>query len=159
MTEEPADAVGPGHRLAVGIEPRRQPVVVIGAVHVVLDVLLAAPDDLDRPFHLLRDLDGEDRAVDVEPPAEAAAEQVVVDPDRFLRQAGELGDRGLRQGRHLRADPDVAAVLADVDGAVHRLHRRMGEERHLIDGVDPLRRAGERLLDVAVAARHRAGLL
>ena len=35
-------------------------------------------------------LDGEHGAVDVEPPAEAAAQQMVVDPDRVLRQAGEL---------------------------------------------------------------------
>ena len=98
-------------------------------------------------------------AVDLEPPAEAAAEQVVVDPDRVLRQPGDLGDHGLGQGRRLGADPDVAAVLADMDGAVHRLHRRMGEERQLIDRVDPLRRAGERLLGVALVARHRAGLL
>ena len=43
------------------------------------------------------DLDGEDAAVGLEPSAEAAAEQMVVNLDRILRQAGDLGDHSLRQ--------------------------------------------------------------
>ena len=46
-----------------------------------------------------------------------------------------------------------------MDGAVHRLHRRVGEERQLIDGLDPLRSTGQRLLGIALVARHHAGLL
>jgi hypothetical protein len=76
--------VGPGHQPAVRVEPGRQPVVVIGPVHVVLDVFLAAPDDLHRPIHLPCDLDGEDGAVDVEPSAEAAAKQMIVHLDGIL---------------------------------------------------------------------------
>ena len=91
----------------------------------MLDVLLAAPDDFHRSIHLLCNLDGEDAAVDIQPSAEAAAEQMIVDLDCILRQAGELSNRGLGQGRRLGADPDVAAILAEMDGAVHRLHRRM----------------------------------
>jgi hypothetical protein len=55
-------------------------------------------------------------------------------------------------------DPDVAAVLPEMDGAVHRLHRCMSEERLLIDGVDTLRCTGERLVGVAIVARDRAWL-
>jgi hypothetical protein len=32
----------------------------------------------------------------------------------------------------LAADPDFAAVLADMNCAVHRLHRRVREERNLV---------------------------
>ena len=98
-------------------------------------------------------------AVDFEPAAEAAAEKVVVDLDRILRQAGDLGDRGLGQGRRLGADPDVAAVLADMNGAVHRLHRRMRQERQLIDGVDRCAAPASAFVRVAVVARDLAGLL
>jgi hypothetical protein len=125
----------------------------------MLDVLLAAPDDFHRSIHLLRNLDGEDAAVDIQPSAEAAAEQMIVDLDRILRQAGELSNHGLGQGRCLGADPDVAAILAEMDGAVHRLHRRMGEERELINGLQPLRSTGQRLLGIALVACHHAGLL
>jgi hypothetical protein len=45
----------------------------------VLDVFLARPDDLDRPAHVLRNLDGPHGAVELEAAAEAAAEQVIVD--------------------------------------------------------------------------------
>ena len=51
--------------------------VVGGAVHIVLDVFLATPNNLHRPIHLFRDLDGEDVAVDIKPPAETAADQMV----------------------------------------------------------------------------------
>ena len=90
MTDEPAMRWVQATGLPFRIEPGRQPVVVVRPVHVVLDVFLAAPDDLHRSIHLLRDLDGEDAAVDLQPSAEAAAKQMIVDLDRILRQAGEL---------------------------------------------------------------------
>ncbi len=52
----------------------------------MLGVLLAAPDDFHRSIHLPRNLDGEDGAVDIQPSAEAAAEEMIVDLDRILRQ-------------------------------------------------------------------------
>ena len=87
--------MGPRHQLAARIESGRQAVVVGGTVHIVLDVFFATPNDLHRPIHLLRDLDGEDVAVDIEPPAETAADQMVVDLDRLLGQAGERGGGSL----------------------------------------------------------------
>jgi hypothetical protein len=125
----------------------------------VLDIFLAAPHDLHRSIHVLRDLDGEDTAVDIEPAAETAAEQLVVNPDCILRQAGDPGDHSLSQCRRLGADPELAAILADLDCAVHRLHRRVGEKRRLVDGVDSLRCPRECFLRVALVACHHAGLL
>ena len=81
MIEEPGDAMVPGDRLAVRVEAGGNAVEVIGPVHVVLDVLLAGPHDLHRTVHLLGDLDRLGDAVDLEPAAEAAAEQVIVDHD------------------------------------------------------------------------------
>ena len=104
--------MAPGNRLAVRVEPGLHAVVVIRPVHVVLDVLLAGPDDLHRPVDLLGDLHRLRDEVHLEPAAEAAAEEVVVHHDLLQRQAGDLRGDGLRPADDLRADPDVAAVLA-----------------------------------------------
>ncbi len=112
MIDEPAMRCDHANDLAAGVDARAQAVVVVRPIHVVLDVLLARPDHLDRPVHLLRDLHGAHRAVELESAAEAAAQQVIVDAHLLALQAGQLHDGGLRDARDLRADPDVAAVLA-----------------------------------------------
>ena len=58
----------------------------------------------------------------------------------------------------LVADPDLAAVLADMDRAVHRLHCRVREKRHLVDRLDLGRGARHRLVDVADILRDRPRL-
>ena len=101
--------------------------------------------------------------IHLEPPAEAAAEQMVMHPDLLGRQAGHLRGGGLGAGRDLGAHPHVAAVLAYVDGAARRLHRCVREERHLVDRLDLLGGAGHDLghiaLGRALLARHHARLL
>ena len=59
--------------VSVGIQAGGQAVVIIGAVDVVLDVLLPAPDDFHRPVDLLGDGDRLRDTVNVQPAAEAAA--------------------------------------------------------------------------------------
>src|ERR1700730_16328793 len=108
----------PGTWPAFLVEPRLEQVVVIGAIDVVLGIFLARPNDLHRPIHLLGDAHGLDHAVDIQAPAEAAAEILVVNPDFVLRQAGNLAGRGLGASRDLRTDPDITAVLANVHGAI-----------------------------------------
>ena len=56
----------------------------------MLDVFLAGPDDLDRPVDLFGDANGGDHHVGLEPAAEAAAEQVIVDDDLVDREPGGL---------------------------------------------------------------------
>ena len=133
----------------LAVETGRHAVVVVGPVHAVADVFLTAPDNLHRAIHPPRDLDGEQRAVGVQATAKATAEKVVVDSDRGFRQPGQFRHHALRPRWRLRPHPDIAAVLGVVDGAVHRLHRGMREERHLVHRVKPLRRAGEGLVSVA----------
>src|SRR5438128_10563584 len=77
------DAVRPGDGPAACVETGDEPVVVIRAVHVVLNVLFAAPEDLDRapPVDLLgaaHRLDPEGRP---EPPSETTAHVMVVHLD------------------------------------------------------------------------------
>src|SRR5260370_16377315 len=71
------EAMVPGDWHPFPIETGRNPVKEIGPVHVVLDVFLARPDDFDGVVDTLRDLDGANHAIDVEPRSEAAAETTV----------------------------------------------------------------------------------
>jgi hypothetical protein len=116
------EAMVPGDRPPLRVQARRDPVVPIGPVHVVLDVFLSRPDDLDRTIHLAGDLDGANDAVDLEAPSEAAADEMIVDHDAVERQAGGFRRGSLDPRQRLAADPDLAAVPSHVDGAVHRLH-------------------------------------
>ena len=61
---------------------------------------------------------------------------------------------GAREG--LAADPDFAAVLADMNGAVHRLHGGVREERDLVGRLDLGDGARHSLVDIADRLRHRA---
>ncbi len=121
----------------------------------MLDVFLARPDDLDRTIDVFGDFDSASDAVDLQPPAEPAADQVIVDHDFFQRQTDSLRRRRLGSRHHLGANPNLAAVVAHMDGAVHRLHRRVCEKRNLIDRLDLGGGARHRLLDIADVLRNR----
>ena len=54
----------------------------------------------------------------------------------------------------LTADPDLAAVLADMNRAVHRLHRGVREEWNLIGGLDLGDGARHGLVDIADVLGH-----
>ena len=153
------DAVGPGDRHSLRVQAGGDPVVIVRPIHIVLDIFLAGPHHLHGAGDLLRDLDRPDDEIHLEPPAEAAAQEVVVHLHSLFRQAGQLRSRSLGEGGHLRAHPDIAAIGAHVDRAVHRLHGRMREERQLVDRFDLLSGARHGLGDVAVVARDHARLL
>ena len=110
---------------------------------------------LTGPSTCLRDLDGANDAVDLQPPAKAAADQMIVDHDLVQRQACGLRRRRLGARDDLAADPDFAAVLADMNRAVHRLHGRVREERNLVGRLDLGDGARHGLVDIADILRNR----
>ena len=154
MTEEPAKRWFQATGIPF-VETGRNSVEPIGPVHVVLDVFLARPDDFDGAVDMLRDLDGANDAIDLQPPAKAAADQMIVDHDLVQWQAGGLRRCGLGARDDLGADPDFAAVLADMNCAVHRLHCRVREERDLVGRLDLGDGARHSLVDVADVLRNR----
>src|SRR5438874_9009849 len=81
------DPVRPRDRLPARVQSRRDAVVVVRAIHVVLDVLLAGPDYLHGPLDLLGDAHGLRDVVELESPAESAAQEVVVHDDLLEWQA------------------------------------------------------------------------
>ena len=78
--------VRPRDGLSAGIEASRDAVIEIGPVHIVLDVFLATPNNLHRPSDLLGNLHRTGDAIDLEPPAETTADQVIVDDDLVQRR-------------------------------------------------------------------------
>ena len=68
------DSVGPGHRHAPQTQAGREPVVVVRAIDVVLDIFFAGPYDLDRRIHLLRDAHGLGHVVHLEPASETTTQ-------------------------------------------------------------------------------------
>jgi len=118
------------------------------------------------PFTCLRDLDGEGRAAvglqGAVPKNPAEADDCGFSP---LPSAGQWALRGTTacvQRRRLGTDPKGRKpFLADMSRAVHRLHRRMGQENGgLVDGVDSLSggRQGALFGVALVAAPLRPGL-
>jgi hypothetical protein len=92
----------------------------------------------------------------LQPPAEAAADQMIVHDDFLRRQACGLRGQRLNPRDRLATDPDFARILAKVNRAVHRLHRRVGQKWNLIDRLDLAGGLRHGLVDVADVLRHRA---
>ena len=87
--------MGPGNRHPFFVETGGQPVEPVRPVHVVLDIFLAGPYDLHGTIDVLRDLHRANDAVLFQPPAESAADQMIVDHDLLERQARDLRGSGL----------------------------------------------------------------
>src|SRR5262245_37739813 len=98
----------PRHGHAVRIQPGGAPVKPVGPIHIVLTIRRARPDHLDGTVHLLGDLSGANDSVHFEPPAESAAEEMVMYDDLVQRHSYDLRGRGLRACEDLRAHPDFA---------------------------------------------------
>src|SRR5207248_9153249 len=115
------ERVRPRYRLTRRVQPGAKLMRARRAVLVVLHVVLA------RPHHLYRGAGGLGRLelfldeIELEPPAEAAAQICRVYLHLLGRHAADLGAEALRTGLELRRSPDVDPVGTDVRGAVHRL--------------------------------------
>ncbi len=123
----------------------------------MLDIFLARPYDLHGTVDVLGDLDRAGDAVHLEPPAEATADQVIVDDDLFERKAGSLGRCRLGPRDRLGADPNFDPVAADVSRAVHRLHRCVREERNMVSRLDLRRGTRHRAVRIADFLRNGPG--
>ncbi len=117
-------AVVPGDHLAVGVEARLDVMRRHRAELAEGDVVLAAPDQLDRLADRLGETDRIERRLMVPAPAVTAAEKLLVQGDLRALDLEQLRDRVQQPARRLGAGPDLGrlAVGADRGGRVHRLH-------------------------------------
>ena len=86
-------------------------------------VLFAAPDQLDRIINLLGNRHRLGNEVKVQPPAEGAADQLVMHLHALQRQAAHRCRRLLGERRHLGAHPQLAGVRAHLRHAGHGFQR------------------------------------
>jgi hypothetical protein len=105
---------------------------IIAAPHVVF----TAPERAHRCVQAggtrgLRDLTGLDHKIAAagETPAEAAARHLHMHRHLLGLEAQHAGDGGAVETGTLAAGPHLGAALGKLNGAVQRLHRRMGEIR------------------------------
>ena len=153
------DGVAPALQATFGIQRGSETVDVVRAVHVVGGVFLARPGQLDRIIDLGRDRYRLADEVHLQPPAEGAADELVVD-DHLLDQApGGLGGGRLRAHRHLGADPQLDGVGAHLGDAGHGLQRGVGEEGHFVFGFEGVGCVLECCIDVALLVGDGAGLV
>src|ERR1700730_9423901 len=94
---DPARGEGGGH-----------PVVIDGAVEVVLHVLLTAPHDFDRAIDFLGNTRGLFDTVHLEPASKAPSDQLVMDDYLLKRQTGDLRRYGFRARKDLGCAPPLA---------------------------------------------------
>ncbi len=135
------------------LQARPDDVVIGRPVDVVADVLLTRPHHLDGAVDLLGDPGRAVGHVRLQPPAEAAAQQMIVHGHLAFRQARSLGHRGMHPLNHLGADPHLGRGRRHMDRAVQRLHAGVRQQRHLIGGGDDVACWAERLGDVADLGR------
>ncbi len=88
---------------------------------------------------------------------EAAAQKRRVYADLLRLEPGDLRTRVLTECLELRWRVNVATVGAHVGGAIHRLHRGVGEKRNFVSSFHFLGRARERRVGVAIFPRDGAG--
>ncbi len=122
----------------------------------MLDVLLAGPDHFHRAVNLLGDADGLRDEIDLQAPAESAAQVMVVHHHFRKRQAGRLGGYRLCARKDLRARPHFATIGPDVHRAIDRLHRRVREEGGLVHRFELVRRARGDGGRIALVPHHHA---
>src|ERR1700738_549633 len=111
--------MGPGNRPTRSIETGGYPVDKVRPIHVMLDIFLAGPDDLNRSVHVHRDLNRAGDAINLESATKAAANQVIVNHDLVQRQASRCCGSSLCPCENLGTDPDFTTVLANMHSTIH----------------------------------------
>jgi len=120
--------------ISTWVESGAEAIVPGRPIKVVLDVLLAAPDHLDRaPIQLLGNRDGLTHVVLVSTPSEAAAQETVVEINVLHRNSRYF--RRIQRGcfRLLGSHPNINSIRSHLSGAVERFHHRVVQVGNFID--------------------------
>ena len=141
--------MGPDHGSALLVQTRCESVEIAGAEAIVPDILLARPDDLQGIGDLFGETNGLLDRVRLEPAPKSSSDEMIVQGHLVDRKSRDPGRMLLSYHGRLSAYPNVAAVRADVNGRIDRLHRRVSQKRKLVFGCHSLRRVLEPGLDVA----------
>ena len=138
---------GPAACDAGGVEmPCREPPLGINAGAVVIEagrskipadhVFLALPHDVDRRPGQLRSAHGILDKINLESAAEPSADASNLGGDVFFRNSQDARGDATPVGRCLHGAEQVRRVGLHIGKHIDRLHRSVGEERHLVGGLD-----------------------
>ena len=141
--------MGPDHGSALLVQTCCEFVEIAGAEAIVPDILLARPDDLQGVGDLFGETNGLLDRVCLKPAPKSSSDEMIVQGHLVDRKSRDPGRVLLSYHGRLSAYPNVAAVRADVNGRIDRLHRRVSQKRKLVFGCHSLRRVLEPGLDVA----------
>ena len=141
-----------GQRPALFVKPGLHESSGRRAVEIVAHVVFARPEYLHRrAAHGHRHRDRLADEINLQPPAETAAQISDMHGHCFRRHAGNACRQFTRQTRHLGWRPDLDLAALDLGGAIHRLERGMGQIGRAVEGIDFLRRLGQGLDHIALA--------
>src|SRR6202166_4445989 len=124
--------MGPDRGSAMLVQTCCESVEIAGAEAIVPDILLARPDDLQGIGDLFGETNGLFDRVRLEPAPKSSSDKMIVQGYLLDRKSRDPGRVLLSHHRRLSAYPNVAAVRADVNGRVDRLHRRGSKKRKLV---------------------------
>ena len=147
--------IAEGDQSAHAVESALEKVEAAGSIEVVPDVVLAAPDELDRRPRALRDPGGLGHEVAAQAPSESAAHPRHVDRDVPLGDPERRPDQSRARSGDLRRRPEHDLAVRIMRGAVLRLETDVGEERIGVGRLHDLCGALKRRCDIAVAAQNR----
>ncbi len=152
----PRDAGMDGQRIALCIDDRTKAAARVRPIDIVLHVLLARADELDRASHGLGGENGLHHEVRHDLAAEASAEKRHVDLHVLGRAASCVSDRLLARSDRLDRPPELdLAVAAVARGGVDRFERRMGDVRQHETALDY--RCGAIAEEPSRSASHQRG--
>ena len=128
--------MGPRHNLSLCVEAAEQAMVGILPVKIVLNVVLARPQELHRFLDLARHLPGFSRVIPFRAAPEGSARERHMNDHFVLRKARERGDLVLNHVSPLRRRPNLDFAVAHMNSGIHRLHRGVSREWQFIGCFD-----------------------
>src|SRR5215472_8401038 len=129
-------AMKPRHQIILRVETCAEQVASRGAVEIVMNVVLARPNDLHRSVHLAREKSSFDGKVLNQASTECAANESDVNLNATTGNVESLCDRIGGGAWNLCWRPKLAGIAANMSGAIDRFHGGVSEKRHLVDSCD-----------------------
>lgn len=108
----------PGDQIIPGVEARAKKVAGRGTVEIVMNVVLASPDDLNRGFRLAGEKRSFDGVILNQATAEASADERDVNLDAVARNVEGGGDRIGSCAGNLRGGPEPRTWAAQLAGSM-----------------------------------------
>src|SRR5467141_180875 len=147
------EMIAPGDQFAGRIETTLEEVKTGGAIVIVVKVVFAGPEELDRNANLFGDGAGLEHVVVGEAAAESTAGALQVNDDVVVGNIKNFGDEQAAIFRRLAGRPELELAVVVVSEAVFGLHGSVREEGIEVGGLDGFCGGLEGFVGVSVLAK------